>query len=59
MKKRVESAKKKPAIRKALNVHNVDYDLWKRFREAAEAKGFRTYAYLEQALREKLERDGF
>lgn len=59
--KRVETTASKTAKgSKPINVGSVDAELWKRFVTVAKKiKKGTVSGYLEEALREKLERDGF
>jgi hypothetical protein len=61
MKKRMtkRTTTKAPAPGKPINIHNVDRELWDRFRNAIRVRKKTTAAYLEEAISEKLERDGF
>jgi hypothetical protein len=58
MAKKVTKPPAEPS-RKALNVSKVDPIIWERFKKGAEQKGKRLWAYHEEALLEKLERDGY
>lgn len=52
--------KKRPRTGKTVTVGNVDAPLWDHFvRVAREDLKWTVAAYLEEALREKLKRDGF
>jgi NAD+--asparagine ADP-ribosyltransferase len=54
----VNPAKKQPA-RKPKHIEKVDEALWRRFKAAAKAQGKFLWAYHEEALKEKLQHDGY
>lgn len=45
--------------RKPINISKIDPALWERFKQASDARGKRLWAYVEEALQDKLTKDGF
>ena len=48
---------KEASRRKPLNIRNIDSDLWDRITEHLSKTGQKKWAFVEQALREKYERE--